>query len=486
MFLLSFFLVFSFRKVYRDVMMVLSINITFAQIGGSLPSVMPSVPWPAIYVTWLQQMSFVNLDVLSLFGFSCLVKVGYEARFMATAFVVVLIVAVVWVSYQYQRHRLKKSHESKIILPVEIQIAAETLFDMMDRESGRQMDVPQFQDLLVYMSSSKQAVHSITLEKTQKVMEKQFGSSKVVRRSAFVRAVVAGKLNDAASNNIEETANPHGWVEKQQLGRKRTSYVSGLVQVLLIFHAPVSQKVFYYFNVERLNGRSFLRDDMSLEMWSARWTTFLPVVLLFLVGFTLALPLFITFSLLSSWRDLHTPRVMSKFGFLYARFNTGAELWEVHEIFRKTFLCGLIVYFTPQSKATVAILVCVMAVASVHFFRPPRNNLVRRVLQVEIICTTFKYLGAVLMLSGDKDQTEDFIGVVLVALDVFVMVFSLISGALILWNISDKVKRMSVVVIPAGGGGGGGGGGNETDVCAKDEGKKDEESEVVEDQSKSP
>ena len=88
------------------------------------------------------------------------------------------------------------------------------------------------------------------------------------------------------------------------------------------------------------------------------------------------------------------------------------------------------------------------------------------------------------MLSGDKDQTEDFIGVVLVALDVFVMVFSLISGALILWNISDKVKRMSVVVIPAGGGGGGGGGGNETDVCAKDEGKKDEESEVVEDQSK--
>ena len=28
----------------------------------------------------------------------------------------------------------------------------------------------------------------------------------------------------------------------------------------------------------------------------------------------------------------------------------GAELWEVHEIFRKTFLCGLIVYFQPEQK----------------------------------------------------------------------------------------------------------------------------------------
>ena len=33
-----------------------------------------------------------------------------------------------------------------------------------------------------------------------------------------------------------------------------------------------------------------------------------------------------------------------KIGFLYDRFNGGAEAWEVHEIVRKTFLTGVIVF----------------------------------------------------------------------------------------------------------------------------------------------
>ena len=118
----------------------------------------------------------------------------------------------------------------------------------------------------------------------------------------------------------------------------------------------------------------------------------------------------------------------------------------MHEILRKTTLCGLIVYFEPSQQPSVAILVCVFAVAAVHFFRPPRNHLVRRVLQVEVICTTFKYLGAILIVSAqDNGGTKNFIGLLLLTLDVFVMVFSLISATLIMWNISSKVQRMSLV-----------------------------------------
>ena len=118
----------------------------------------------------------------------------------------------------------------------------------------------------------------------------------------------------------------------------------------------------------------------------------------------------------------------------------------MHEILRKTTLCGLIVYFEPSQKPSVAILICIFAVAAVHFFRPPRNHLVRRVLQVECVCTSFKYLGAILIVSArDAGEMTNFIGLLLLALDIFVMVFSTISAALIMWNISSKVKRMTLV-----------------------------------------
>ena len=314
-------------------MMVLAINITFAQIGGALPSVMPSVGWPTLYMSWLQNLSFVNLDILSMLGFSCAVKVGFELRFCATAGMVVMIVTAVFISYARQKSKLKRSHaeglwnlkkKSKEIrtngfLPAEIQDAAEHLFDMMDREGDGVLEVAEFEELLQYMDTAKtkkekdgQNGTANTTKKrrqsTQQVMKQLFHTSETVQRSAFVKEAMNGSLGKGGD-----------WIQKQQNDRLRTSYISVLVQVCLLFHAPLSQKVFYYFNVINLNGRSFLRDDMSLEMGSPRWSTFLPVVLFFLVAFTIGLPLYIFISLITQRKELHSPRVMARFGFLYAR-----------------------------------------------------------------------------------------------------------------------------------------------------------------------
>ena len=43
-------------------------------------------------------------------------------------------------------------------------------------------------------------------------------------------------------------------------------------------------------------------------------------------------------------------------------------------------------------------------------------------------------------------KSKAFIGVVLLLLDVFVMLFSIISAIIILWNIGEKAKRMGLVV----------------------------------------
>ena len=67
------------------------------------------------------------------------------------------------------------------------------------------------------------------------------------------------------------------------------------------------------------------------------------LVLLVLLGFVVLLPAYILWVLVRNKKQLHSPRMLNQFGFLYARFVRGAELWEVHELYRKMLLCGLLV-----------------------------------------------------------------------------------------------------------------------------------------------
>ena len=49
------------------------------------------------------------------------------------------------------------------------------------------------------------------------------------------------------------------------------------------------------------------------------------------------------------------------------------------------------------------------------------------------------------MSESEQNKSDALIGVALLSLDVFVMFFSIVSAVLLLWNISDKTRRMSVV-----------------------------------------
>ena len=72
-------------------------------------------------------------------------------------------------------------------------------------------------------------------------------------------------------------------------------------------------------------------------------------------------------------KKLHTPEVRHKFGFLYAPFNRGGEYWEIHEVFRKLILTGLLVFIPESSRPPVAIVVSVMSVASLNYVKPHKK-----------------------------------------------------------------------------------------------------------------
>ena len=63
----------------------------------------------------------------------------------------------------------------------------------------------------------------------------------------------------------------------------------------------------------------------------------------FVMGFAIGLPLALSVVLFSNREQLHTPRVMETYGFLYDSYHRGTEFWDIHELVRRMSLTGLVI-----------------------------------------------------------------------------------------------------------------------------------------------
>ena len=134
-------------------------------------------------------------------------------------------------------------------------------------------------------------------------------------------------------------------------------------------HAPVAAKLFNYFDCRQITETHvFLVRDYSLQCGVDAHQAFLPVVVLFVIGFAIGLPLALSVVLFINRKRLHTPRVMKKYGFLYDRFRKGTEGWEVFETSRKLMLTGAILFMPPTLGAPVALVFSIIAccLLSIH------------------------------------------------------------------------------------------------------------------------
>merc|ERR1712216_425887 len=163
-------------------------------------------------------------------------------------------------------------------------------------------------------------------------------------------------------------------------------YTSTVLLLFFLLHASLSQKFFRYLNCHEIGGRAFLRVDYSLVCKGEGeevWNSFVPFVLVMITGFTVALPCVVLGILVYNRKELQTPKIFQRLGFLYVSFVENAWYWGIHEVARKCFLMGVLVFFpTASSRSVAAILICVFSVATLHYSRPHRNRLVFRVSQV--------------------------------------------------------------------------------------------------------
>ena len=152
----------------------------------------------------------------------------------------------------------------------------------------------------------------------------------------------------------------------------------------------MSARLFRFFACVPISGRAFLQEDYSIECWAGEYQAFSYYVLFFIGTFTFMFPAVLLFILMKHRKALHTPSIFARFGFLYSPFRQGCELWELHELTRKLLLTGIVVFFPPVSRAAVCIIVCMVNVATLAYFRPYHNSLVFAVELCSFLLTSLK------------------------------------------------------------------------------------------------
>ena len=106
-------------------------------------------------------------------------------------------------------------------------------------------------------------------------------------------------------------------------------------------------------------------------------------------------------------------------------------------------LKGMLIYIPATSRAGIAVLICMVCIANLNFFEPHKNRVLFWLSQISFITTASKYTVALLIASSVKKQEEKIIGPLLIGLDVFFMVSSMLAIVISLLMLRSKVAAIN-------------------------------------------
>ena len=207
------------------------------------------------------------------------------------------------------------------------------LFDAIDVDDSGVIDANEFQNLVVETNQPKMTVEQMVQQMKELGAVGHDRHDVLLHRQDFV---------DAAKDKRMETVLGTHWVQRIAASQARSERWSNTLILLFLMHAPVSQRLFYYFSCNQVGEKKYLVQDYSIVCGENKHVVFAPFVVVMLLFFTCGLPLTVSGLLFAKRKSLYNPKVHAMMGFLYARFQTGSEFWEIHEVVRKCALMGLV------------------------------------------------------------------------------------------------------------------------------------------------
>ena len=355
--------------MWRDFLSVIGINITFAQINLSLPSVI-DIQFPPEWHSFVDTFKFVNIDLMSLVGISCIREYNYYVSFIIMLCLPISILILAFINYSCIKTSMKLqlltlSEEEKTDMEEE---ALHSLFGLADEDNSGSVDASELAGILkalgwkVTIKSAHELVEKICKRKNRKessistkhdlflLSERQFldamlsGLMKRLyeeKKKKFIDKMKKHKKKNKkkpklVASNIKKNRMKKRIAQKQEsLLRNRDQLInwtlrtnsvsnsfSGAMQLLLLSHTPVARKVFQFFDCNEIAGRSLLKADYKVDCRGKDYYTFFPLVIIVLMLFVAALPGIISLYLWKNRKNLYSTSIYQRIGWLCKCYNS--------------------------------------------------------------------------------------------------------------------------------------------------------------------
>ena len=226
----------------------------------SLPSMLGDFEFPESYVIFLNKISFVNVDFMSIIGAQCVIDVDFRFSVLISLCIPLFILLLALFSYLLGLCKIN-SRTKKMSLERKQKLIG-TLFDMSDEDLSGVIDEDEFVHIVEFIAPRKIAhlIKKMPKSQVQQVllsagakMPKTSKDAICLTRESFVKSVCA-----AATEETSNHKNTHSdimtiaqciplnralkFTQKQSL---QSTHLSVMVQLFLMIHAPIAAKSFY-------------------------------------------------------------------------------------------------------------------------------------------------------------------------------------------------------------------------------------------------
>ena len=138
-----------YHTLYRDVLRIVAIFVTFSQINTSFPAII-EVPWPQFYVNWVSNFGIVNIDLFSVLGVSCVGNfnfyIGFIAMLSLPSFVILYVICSLSSSIKFMNSKVAKMPANEKLTKKEESFRA--MYHLLDDDGSGELAPGEFRVLL--------------------------------------------------------------------------------------------------------------------------------------------------------------------------------------------------------------------------------------------------------------------------------------------------------------------------------------------------
>lgn len=320
------------------------------------------------------------------------------------------------------------------------------IFKMVDKDGSWTVEENEFRSILQGLRHKKAHIDQVLYEmKLTKLSKSEKGEGKTkeeleeIIKSKNLHSLTQKQFTSHLLNK-EDGVRVLDWWWGRQL-KSKAFYV--ILQVLLLAHTPVTLMFFQYFNcVEVAKNFYFLQADYGIKCFENNYMTFLPYVIFIGFAIVLSLPFVIVYYLNKYKNDLNSPHVKVRIGFLYYGYKEKSEKWELHDLTRKTLLCGVLMFLQhlPRIQLCTAVAICLFYECILNFHRPFTNLIVFWLAQLSYFFTGCKYVIAIGLYGYWYPATYEKFGWLLICMDIFFIFFAIFTYIMSLIRMPKTLK----------------------------------------------